>query len=85
MGFTPFEKKVWLATPTMHGEELKYKHRHKISLLLKLPVMRLKRFAKILIPRLASSEPYVNSFFVVMNVHLHMTHPIQILILRFFA
>ena len=20
----PFEKKVWLATPTMHGEELKY-------------------------------------------------------------
>ena len=22
--FTPFEKKVWLATPTMHGEELKY-------------------------------------------------------------
>lgn len=21
---TPFEKKVWLATPTMHGEELKY-------------------------------------------------------------
>ena len=24
MGFTPFEKKVWLATPTMHGEELKY-------------------------------------------------------------
>ena len=24
MGFIPFEKKVWLATPTMHGEELKY-------------------------------------------------------------
>lgn len=24
MEFTPFEKKVWLATPTMHGEELKY-------------------------------------------------------------
>ena len=23
-GITPFEKKVWLATPTMHGEELKY-------------------------------------------------------------
>ena len=22
--FTPFEKKVWLASPTMHGEELKY-------------------------------------------------------------
>lgn len=22
--FTPFEKKVWLATPTMHGEELKF-------------------------------------------------------------
>ncbi len=22
--FTPFEKKVWLATPTMHGEEIKY-------------------------------------------------------------
>ncbi len=22
--FTPFEKKVWLATPTMHGEELAY-------------------------------------------------------------
>lgn len=22
--FKPFEKKVWLATPTMHGEELKY-------------------------------------------------------------
>ena len=22
--FTPFEKKVWLATPTRHGEELKY-------------------------------------------------------------
>ena len=21
---TPFEKKVWLATPTMHSEELKY-------------------------------------------------------------
>ena len=20
----PFEKKVWLSTPTMHGEELKY-------------------------------------------------------------
>ena len=24
MKFTPFDKKVWLATPTMHGEELKY-------------------------------------------------------------
>lgn len=24
MKFKPFEKKVWLATPTMHGEELKY-------------------------------------------------------------
>ena len=24
MDFKPFEKKVWLATPTMHGEELKY-------------------------------------------------------------
>lgn len=24
MGYKPFEKKVWLATPTMHGEELKY-------------------------------------------------------------
>lgn len=23
-GFTPFANKVWLATPTMHGEELKY-------------------------------------------------------------
>ena len=23
-GIKPFEKKVWLATPTMHGEELKY-------------------------------------------------------------
>lgn len=22
--FKPFDKKVWLATPTMHGEELKY-------------------------------------------------------------
>lgn len=22
--FTPFEKKVWLATPTMHGDEMKY-------------------------------------------------------------
>ena len=22
--FKPFEKKVWLATPTMHGDELKY-------------------------------------------------------------
>jgi len=22
--FTPFEKKVWLSTPTMHGDELKY-------------------------------------------------------------
>ena len=22
--FTPFENKVWLATPTMHGEELKF-------------------------------------------------------------
>lgn len=24
MEFTPFEKKVWLATPTMHGDELTY-------------------------------------------------------------
>ncbi|MBR4030013.1 MAG: DegT/DnrJ/EryC1/StrS family aminotransferase, partial [Clostridia bacterium] len=24
MKFKPFEKKVWLATPTMHGEELEY-------------------------------------------------------------
>ncbi len=24
--FTPFEKKVWLSTPTMHGEELTYIH-----------------------------------------------------------
>ena len=24
MGFTPFEKKVWLSSPTMHGEELEY-------------------------------------------------------------
>ena len=24
MEFKPFEKKVWLASPTMHGEELKY-------------------------------------------------------------
>lgn len=24
MKFKPFDKKVWLATPTMHGEELKY-------------------------------------------------------------
>lgn len=24
MGYTPFENKVWLATPTMHGEELEY-------------------------------------------------------------
>lgn len=24
MKFAPFEKKIWLATPTMHGEELKY-------------------------------------------------------------
>lgn len=24
MGFKSFDKKVWLATPTMHGEELKY-------------------------------------------------------------
>ena len=24
MNFKPFEKKAWLATPTMHGEELKY-------------------------------------------------------------
>ena len=24
MDFKPFENKVWLATPTMHGEELKY-------------------------------------------------------------
>ena len=23
-GIMPFEKKVWLATPTMHGEELTY-------------------------------------------------------------
>lgn len=23
-GFKPFEKKVWLSSPTMHGEELKY-------------------------------------------------------------
>ena len=23
-GLTPFEKKVWLATPTMHGEEQKW-------------------------------------------------------------
>ena len=22
--YKPFEKKVWLATPTMHGEEMKY-------------------------------------------------------------
>lgn len=22
--FTPFENKVWLASPTMHGEEMKY-------------------------------------------------------------
>lgn len=22
--FKPFESKVWLASPTMHGEELKY-------------------------------------------------------------
>ena len=22
--FTPFEKKVWLSSPTMHGEELTY-------------------------------------------------------------
>lgn len=22
--FTPFEKKVWLATPTMHGDEMDY-------------------------------------------------------------
>lgn len=22
--FTPFEQKVWLSTPTMHGEELRY-------------------------------------------------------------
>ena len=24
MEFKPFEKKVWLSSPTMHGEELKY-------------------------------------------------------------
>ena len=24
MEFTPFEQKIWLATPTMHGEELRY-------------------------------------------------------------
>ena len=24
MEFKPFEKKVWLASPTMHGDELKY-------------------------------------------------------------
>ena len=24
MKFTPFENKVWLSSPTMHGEELKY-------------------------------------------------------------
>ena len=24
MRFEPFKKKVWLSTPTMHGEELKY-------------------------------------------------------------
>lgn len=24
MGFTPFERKVWLSSPTMHGEELTY-------------------------------------------------------------
>ena len=24
MRFEPFKKKVWLATPTMHGEEMKY-------------------------------------------------------------
>ena len=24
MGFQPFSKKVWLSSPTMHGEELKY-------------------------------------------------------------
>ena len=23
-GFRPFEKKVWLSSPTMHGEELEY-------------------------------------------------------------
>ena len=23
-GFTPFKKKVWLSSPTMHGEELNY-------------------------------------------------------------
>ncbi len=23
-GIEPFEKKVWLASPTMHGEELNY-------------------------------------------------------------
>ena len=25
-GIKPFEKKVWLATPTMHGDEMKYVH-----------------------------------------------------------
>ena len=24
MSFKPFENKVWLATPTMHGDEMKY-------------------------------------------------------------
>ena len=24
MDLRPFEKKVWLSSPTMHGEELKY-------------------------------------------------------------
>ena len=24
MEFKPFEKKVWLSSPTMHGEEIKY-------------------------------------------------------------
>ena len=23
-GFKPFEKKVWLSSPTMHGDEIKY-------------------------------------------------------------
>ena len=26
MKFEPFEKKIWLATPTMHGDEIKYIH-----------------------------------------------------------
>lgn len=24
MNFKPFEQKVWLSSPTMHGDELKY-------------------------------------------------------------